>query len=153
MGSKKIKEICTNPLVLTSNIGIIPKALEEYAKYKLKEAIKMTNAQDLFETLKMTIYYSGFSAVVVNGKTYKWNGDEMREGIEDEATQFLYNQDYSQMEIDDIKFDGSAIDYLDEFYPETLKEIELDAAEWYAFDILEKLGFEKKDLQSIEFQL
>ena len=77
----------------------------------------------------------------------------MREGIEDEATQFLYNQDYSQMEIDDIKFDGSAIDYLDEFYPETLKEIELDAAEWYAFDILEKLGFEKKDLQSIEFQL
>lgn len=153
MGSKKIKEICTNPLVLTSNIGIIPKALEEYAKYKLKEAIKMTNAQELFETLKMTIYYSGFSAVVVNGKTYKWNGDEMREGIEDEATQFLYNQDYSQMEIDDIKFDGSAIDYLDEFYPETLKEIELDAAEWYAFDILEKLGFEKKDLQSIEFQL
>ena len=127
--------------------------MEEDAKYKLKEAIKMTNAQDLFETLKMTIYYSGFSAVVVNGKTYKWNGDEMREGIEDEATQFLYNQDYSQMEIDDIKFDGSAIDYLDEFYPETLKEIELDAAEWYAFDILEKLGFEKKDLQSIEFQL
>lgn len=64
MGSKKIKEICTNPLVLTSNIGIIPKALEEYAKYKLKEAIKMTNAQDLFETLKRTIYLSDFFAVM-----------------------------------------------------------------------------------------
>lgn len=77
----------------------------------------------------------------------------MREGIEDEATQFLYNQDYHQWKIDDIKFCGSATGYLDEFYPETLKEIEIDAAEWYAFDILEKLGIEKKDLQSIEFQL
>ena len=113
----------------------------------------MTNYQELFETLKRTIYYSGFSTVIVNGKTCEWNGDEMREGIEDEATQFLYNQDYSKMEVDDIKFDGSAVGYLDEFYPESLKEIEIDAAEWHAFDILEKLGIEKKDLQSIEFQL
>ena len=113
----------------------------------------MTNYQELFETLKRSIYLSDFFAVTVNGKTYKWNKDSMREDVEDQATEFLYNQDYHQWEIDDIKFSESATGYLDEFYPETLKEIELDAAEWYAFDILEKLGFEKKDLQSIEFQL
>ena len=113
----------------------------------------MTNPQELFETLKRAIYLSDFFAVTVNGKSYKWNKDSMREDVEDQATEFLYNQDYHQWEIDDIKFDGSATDYLDEFFSKTLKEIEIDAAEWYAFDILEKLGIEKKDLTSIEFQL
>lgn len=114
--------------------------------------MKMTNAQSLFEALKRAIYRFDFSAVIVNGKVYKWNKDQMSEDIEDLATEFLYNKNYSQMEVDDIKFDGSVKDYLEETYPETLKEIEIDAAEWYALDILEKVEIEKKDLKSIKFK-
>lgn len=113
----------------------------------------MRKTQSLFETLKNTIYCSSFFSVIINGKSYSFNHDQMSEDIEAQTTEFLYNKNYSQTEIDDIKFDGSVKDYLEETYPETLKEIESDAAEWYAFDILEKLGIEKKDLKSIEFQL
>ena len=113
----------------------------------------MTKAQYLFEILKKHIYRSDFAAVIVNGKNYELNEDQITEDIEKQATNFLYNQDYPQWEIDDIKFGGDATDYLYEMYPETFREIEMDTIEEYAFDILERVGIEKKDLKSIEFKV
>ena len=113
----------------------------------------MKRAQYLFQIFRKHIYRSGFSAAVINGKNCELNENRIMAVIEEQATQFLYRQDYHQWEIDDIKFCGSATEHLDEMYPEILREIENDTIEEYAFGILWNVGIEKKDLKSIEFKV
>lgn len=140
-------------IVFEKKIGTIPKALGNTAENEQKEAMKMKRAQYLFQIFLKHIYRSGFSAAVINGKNCELNESRIMAVIEEQATQFLYRQDYREWEIQDIKFGGYATDYLDEMYPEILREIENDTVEEYAFGILGNLEIEKKDLKSIEFKV
>ena len=113
----------------------------------------MKRAQYLFQIFLKHIYRSGFSAVIINGKNCELNEGQVMEAIEEQATQFIYRQDYHKWEIDDIKLFGSAIEHLGEMYPEILCEIEIETVEAYAFDILGEIGIEKKEITSIEFKV